>query len=339
MNQMGFLSQALLSHRLFDTDDIDEARSRVGDALSPHDLTVLGRGDVKASMYRASMSAISLIRLDYSEPVEISRGCIENSYLVQIPLSGSCLAYCGDKVVHSNPKVATVVTPTMPIRMVGLEGVEQFIVKIERATLERYCGQLLGSTLSRPVEFDPSMSMASPQVASLFRLIELSMYEMGQGGSGMLNSPIARANLEQMLVHALLYGQPNSYSDQLHNPSPSIAPHYVKRAEEYISAHADQPIGIADIAEQAGVSVSALYAGFKSFRSLSPMAFLKSVRLQNVHEALLNSGAPSISVTDVAMQQGFRHLGHFSAAYKRMYGEAPSDTLRRARGSEVVHKG
>jgi AraC family transcriptional regulator, ethanolamine operon transcriptional activator len=38
-------------------------------------------------------------------------------------------------------------------------------------------------------------------------------------------------------------------------------------------------------------------------------------------------------VMSVAHRWGFKHLGRFSATYRRTYGELPSDTLRRARGA------
>jgi AraC-like DNA-binding protein len=40
---------------------------------------------------------------------------------------------------------------------------------------------------------------------------------------------------------------------------------------------------------------------------------------------------PEWRVTRTALAFGFAHLGRFSASYRRMFGETPSETLRRVR--------
>lgn len=39
-------------------------------------------------------------------------------------------------------------------------------------------------------------------------------------------------------------------------------------------------------------------------------------------------GADGLTVADVAMRWGLMHTGRFAAAYRRTYGESPSETLR-----------
>jgi AraC-like DNA-binding protein len=53
-------------------------------------------------------------------------------------------------------------------------------------------------------------------------------------------------------------------------------------------------------------------------------------RLQMVRDALQRPDQQN-SITDIALQCGFSHLGRFSAQYRQAFGEAPSATLRRRR--------
>ncbi len=58
------------------------------------------------------------------------------------------------------------------------------------------------------------------------------------------------------------------------------------------------------------------------------MEFLKRVRMRLARQQLLQAG-PGRSVTFIALECGFAHLGRFAAEYKRYFGESPSDTIKR----------
>ncbi len=62
---------------------------------------------------------------------------------------------------------------------------------------------------------------------------------------------------------------------------------------------------------------------------LAPYPRLREQRLIAVHRDLLGASAASTRVTDTALAYGFSHLGEFSKAYRRRFGEQPSRTLAR----------
>jgi AraC-like DNA-binding protein len=61
---------------------------------------------------------------------------------------------------------------------------------------------------------------------------------------------------------------------------------------------------------------------------MGPMAYLRRIRMDRVHEALAAAG-PGETVTAVALRWNFHELGRFAGAYRRIFGETPSATLRR----------
>ena len=322
-------SMALAGYPLFHSNDIDETRSMVSGVFCPHDLKVTGRSQkVDAQMYLASVGAISLSRLQHGADVAIDPGCLKDFMLVQMPLRGEAEVSCGKTTVRSNPKLATVVSPAMPLKMWWSGSCDKIIVRVPRDELERHCAQHLGHALRQPIEFQVGMDLCEGGGRDWLRLIAFLVEQLDQHNSLFYSSPLIRAQLVQMLVTTLLLCQPSNYREMLLRPAPPIAPHYVKRVEEYIAAHADQPLTIIEMASYAGVSTRALYAGFRNFRNTSPMAHLKSVRLQRAHDDLLKADQNE-RVTNIAMRWGFTHLGNFTAAYKRKFGEQPSDTLKR----------
>jgi AraC family transcriptional regulator, ethanolamine operon transcriptional activator len=73
------------------------------------------------------------------------------------------------------------------------------------------------------------------------------------------------------------------------------------------------------------VSRRTLQNAFLRVLDMSPLAYVKAVRLKQAREALKRSQ----SVTEAATACGFWHFGHFAHDYQTLFGERPSDTLRR----------
>lgn len=320
-------SEALLSHVLFKTNDIDEACAGVAKVFSPHQLRVMDMGKkINSSMHHVSVGDIALIRLCYGATVDIDPGVTDQYFLIEMPLTGESRVKCGTDEINSTPRLGAIISPTLPLHIQWRRGCEKMIVRINRQLVERHLTQHLGHKLSKPVQFQLGMELGSSQVRSLRQLVELLVNEV-DGGGPMLGSPIIRANVEQMLIGALLFCQPSNYMEELRKPAQQIAPYYVKRAEEYIDEHPDDPISIVALAEHLGVSTRALFAGFQNFRGVSPHAYIKSVRLERVRKDLL-AAPPQDTVTSIAMRWGFTSLGHFASDYKKKFGESPSQTLR-----------
>jgi transcriptional regulator GlxA family with amidase domain len=104
----------------------------------------------------------------------------------------------------------------------------------------------------------------------------------------------------------------------------------IRRAERFMADNAATPITVSDVAAHLGVSLRSLQAGFRQWRATTPNVFLRQARLQLVRDELLRSDA-EVNVTTLALRNGFSHLGRFSAYYRAMFGEMPSETLRRCR--------
>ena len=103
----------------------------------------------------------------------------------------------------------------------------------------------------------------------------------------------------------------------------------LRAAVEYIHAHAAEEVSITDLSAVAGLSVRSVQESFRRVFDVSPLTYLRQVRLDRVHEELLEAGPQTGAVGDVARRWGFAHLGRFSASYAERFGEYPKQTLRR----------
>jgi AraC-like DNA-binding protein len=89
----------------------------------------------------------------------------------------------------------------------------------------------------------------------------------------------------------------------------------------FIREHlAENPSG-AVLAEQAGLSRSALYMLFEKCTGLPPRKYVESLRLRRAAD-LLRQG-PSLSIGEISDQLGYQNPFHFSRAFKRRLGMSP----------------
>jgi AraC-like DNA-binding protein len=128
----------------------------------------------------------------------------------------------------------------------------------------------------------------------------------------------------------LLLTHPHNYSDKLHRRDGWVASRDVRRATDYIEANLDEPIGFTDIAAASGIPGRTLSQHFRRFRDTTPMRYLRDARLDKVHEALYRA-EPEESIMSIAGNWGFSHMGRFAAAYRKRFGESPSETRAKRR--------
>jgi AraC family transcriptional regulator, ethanolamine operon transcriptional activator len=100
----------------------------------------------------------------------------------------------------------------------------------------------------------------------------------------------------------------------------------VRRAEDCMWAYLREPLSVLDLCRELGVSERTLHYAFREVRGLSPMAYFKAVRLNAVRQEL-RAAADTATVHAIARHWGFHHTGEFAAAYRRLFGELPSQTL------------
>ena len=101
----------------------------------------------------------------------------------------------------------------------------------------------------------------------------------------------------------------------------------MRRALAYLRQHVAESVTLTDLAAAAGVSERTLRRNFPRFIGLSPLAYLRQLRLKAVRDDLLEGEG---AVSRIATRHGFSHLGRFASAYRDCFGETPSATSRGA---------
>lgn len=88
------------------------------------------------------------------------------------------------------------------------------------------------------------------------------------------------------------------------------------------------PTTVSQLARRMDIPPDLIREAFTRTVGLSPSAWLRQTRLAGARRDLLRAHETGRSVSDIAMQWGFWHLGRFSAYYAELFGEQPSQTVR-----------
>jgi AraC family ethanolamine operon transcriptional activator len=120
-------------------------------------------------------------------------------------------------------------------------------------------------------------------------------------------------------------------SQYKHWPIPQQASNrrLLRTVVEFVNVHRDSPLSLTDLCNVGQVSENTLINTFKRGLGMTPMAYVKALRLYNVYRELWRKKTSDIRVSDVANAWGFWHMGQFAADYCKLFGELPSETLRR----------
>jgi len=141
---------------------------------------------------------------------------------------------------------------------------------------------------------------------ALFRLLEL------------LDSPMDSAVLGpgrlRELYYAVLRGEAGAVARRAFGVGNEIA-----RTIDYLSSRLNEPVTIDDMAAHVGMSRAVFHRRFKEATTLSPIQFVKSMRL-NTAAMKIASGR---TVSEAAWDVGYQSPSQFSREFKRMYGQSP----------------
>lgn len=110
----------------------------------------------------------------------------------------------------------------------------------------------------------------------------------------------------------------------------------VERAREYIRGKLAEPLPLSELCRYAHVQARSLEYGFREITGLSPIAYVKSLRLNAVRRDLSRSDAAEHSISEIALDHGFWHLSQFAADYRKFFGETPTSTRHRARALHAL---
>ncbi len=116
------------------------------------------------------------------------------------------------------------------------------------------------------------------------------------------------------LCYAVLMGEAGAAAKRAFGVGNEIA-----RAIDYLSTHMNVQVTIEDMADHVGMSRAVFHRRFKEATTMSPIQFVKSMRLNNAAMKIVGGK----TVSEAAWDVGYQSASQFSREFKRMYGQSP----------------
>lgn len=315
--------------RLFDTTDLDEVREVCGRVFNPHRLSLVGPGQsLRSRMDHLPVGPLSLNRLTWGAQVHVDPGRLENYYLISVPVRGAARFHLGSDAVDVSPHRACVISAPQRFHFEADAQFDQIVVRFERVALIDAWTALAGSPPQGEVDLRAELPLDGPA----WRALEPSLQVLAactRGAYAPALMPHLHSRLQDMLLTTLLLHCAPQLAAKPPAAAPNAAAALVRRAQSWMLAQLSEPMSLGQAARAGGVASRTLQAAFQSECGMGPMQWLREQRLGAVHRMLHEAAGPTTRVTDLALAFGFTHLGEFSRAYRRRFGETPSRTLAR----------
>jgi len=106
-----------------------------------------------------------------------------------------------------------------------------------------------------------------------------------------------------------------------------IIPKNIRRVKNFIDKNFSEDISVSSLAESIGISEVYFRNEFKKYFGLSPLLYIKKMRLDKAKQ-MLSTGY--YTVANVATECGFASISYFSYEFKRINGLTPSEYIKKS---------
>jgi AraC-like DNA-binding protein len=329
---LNHVAQAPPSDPWFRTRSPERAIHHCETAFYPHRLSVLGPSNSFGLTLRVTqMGPITLGDITYDTDVALNFNKPRATYHVNVPLKGWLKSRHRGQQLTSTPAVATNYRPDAEVTVTHWPGGSRHLaVSIDQFAVDRALETLVDGPLDSPIAFDAALPLNAGAARDWVRLA-LMVHRPQEGPDSLIRNPLVWDPLAESLIHGLLLVADHPYRQALAAPAGPGRPAAVRDAMDIIEAGPHLPLTTSVLARQCYVSVRTLQEGFQRHLGMSPMTYLRVVRLRRAHRDLRSADPAHTTVACIAHRWGFTHLGRFAAAHQRMYGQTPLHALHAAR--------
>lgn len=306
------------------TRDLDESRVVMGALWGKHEVDTKGGIPFETTVNHVEVGQMGLSYVHCPTPLLVRCTVGGNRFTIYLHEEGTSEHRLNAESAIASPGSAVILVPGQEARLdtgaVRLLALDFPGSQVERALIARHL------PTDRFEHWARHRDLTSPAGAALQSLSRWTARELDRAGTPLAGGPAAE-HLEQTLFSLFLDCLAEPFPPA-HAPDPALGKLKLSDLEHWIEANLRQPLSLDALAKITGVSPRAVQMAFRRHRQCTPLEFIRRARLNGIRQELL-ARAGEATITDIAMAFGFFHIGRFSEAYRREFGERPAETRRR----------
>lgn len=304
------------------TTDRDEAIEIVSGKFAPHRLNPVRR-NLKLSMRSTLFDDLTIHVMDYGDPIVVDATMLEDNYLLCIPTGRESEVAIGSKSWVSTPNLPALLPPDREFTLRWDDPTPQLVITIPK----EHFHSVLRNMFSNEQLPDglPIFNLHSPEGQSLVAEIRSLYAEVNESNSRTVAHVLSRSFADVFIARLL-----NAFYASVEVPEARSTARKHKVADAFLQlTRSSLEVSPVSAAEELGVPLRTLQEIVKDELDLTPTQVIQQARLERARDALLRADPTQTTVTRVAYECGFSHIGRFSVQYREAFNERPSETLRR----------
>lgn len=288
-------------------------------------VVVTARGEYDAGLTRIDMQRLWMQRgrQSLASVVHSSVRADRSPIFFSTETDGKSMTHTGMEVIHGD----------LVFMSAGAEhhhrtpaGYQWGAMSLTPDDLAAYGRTLAGLDVTAP----PATRVLRPRPELANRLLNLhkAAADLAATTPDILAHPEVARALEQQLIRTMIACLTDTDAVDSYRSAHQKLP-VMRRFEELIEAKQNEPLYITEVCAAIGITDRTLRLHCQEHLGMSPYRYLWLRRMNLVRRALTRADVTKLTVTEIAIDHGFGELGRFAGAYRNLFGESPSATLRR----------
>lgn len=296
------------------------------------DYTQLSKGSFSGELSSVTNQGVQVFRETMNRAVDQIAFAPADAYVIGLPTVVEGDAAWGLMPIKPNALITLDKNAELVFRTSKLSEIKAAVISAPR--LEEYAAQVEWIDLRKTMQGVKPVEKISPDITARLQTALTDGMHYVSKFSDTADAQQIWHHFENDLMATCLQALLQASDSPNHNHDHRIHRYIVNRVRELTLASSGYPLTIEELCISLRISRRTLNHAFIRVLGITPVAYMRNVRLHRIRAELQSSPHQVRYIASVAAKWGFWHMSLFSRYYRELFGETPLETLSRSRVGE-----